>query len=65
MKPYLLTDAFKYALGIVLILGETLNECLKETIVQRNVLAVLWAMERFRGYLEGAQVTLINNCYGD
>lgn len=74
-KPYILrTDASKYALGAVLMQGETPDQHPVEyasrlltaaernySTTEREALAVLWAMERFRGYVEGAQVSVISD----
>lgn len=72
-KPYVLrTDASDYALGAVLLQGEGHNEKPIEfasrlltpaernySCIEREALAVVWsATEKFRTYLEGAEVTI-------
>lgn len=65
------TDASNYALGAVLLQGEGHDERPLEyasrlltsaernyTTTEREALAVVWAVERFRGYLDGHPVTV-------
>lgn len=70
--PYTLrTDASCYALGAVLLQGEGTDERPIEyasrllipaetrySTTEREALAVVWAVDKFRGYIEGARVTV-------
>lgn len=74
-KPYILrTDASSYALGAVILQGEGTNERPVEyasrlllpaeknySTTEREALAVVWATEKFRTYLEGAEVTIASD----
>lgn len=69
-KPYVLrTDSSSYCLGAVLLQGEGLDERPIEyasrlltpaeknyTTTEREALAVVWSVTKFRGYIEGAEV---------
>lgn len=69
-KPYILrTDASSYALGAVLLQGEGNDERpieyasrlllpaeINYSTTEREALAVVWAVDKFRGYLEGAKI---------
>lgn len=69
-QPFILrTDASNYALGAVLLQGEGAEERPLEyasrlltsaeknySTTEREALAVVWAVERFRGYIDGHQV---------
>lgn len=71
-KPFSIrTDASSYALGAVLVQGEGAEEHPVEyasrllskseqnySTTEREALAVVWALEKFRGYIEGSHVTL-------
>lgn len=71
-EPYTLrTDASNYALGAVLLQGDGAEERpveyasrlltpaeIKYSTTEREALAVVWAVERFRGYIEGSEVTV-------
>lgn len=73
--PFLLkTDASAYALGAVLLQGESENEHPVEyasrllnaaeknySTTEREALAIVWAVQKFRGYLEGADIRLITD----
>ncbi|KAL0832527.1 hypothetical protein ABMA28_000738 [Loxostege sticticalis] len=75
LLPYTLkTDASNYALGAVLEQGEGDNEHPVEyasrllnsaernyTTTEREALAVVWALNRFRGYVEGVPVTVVTD----
>ncbi|GFW37051.1 retrovirus-related Pol polyprotein from transposon opus [Trichonephila clavipes] len=69
-QPYIIrTDASNYALGAVLLQGEgsdehpieyasrllTPAECNYST-TEREALAVVWALKKFRGYIEGTEI---------
>lgn len=74
-KPYVLrTDSSGYAIGAVLLQGEGADERPIEyasrlltssernwTTTEREALAVVWALERFRGYIEGCRVTIASD----
>lgn len=71
-KPFTLrTDASDYAIGAVLLQGDGDDERPVEyasrllttaetrySTTEREALAVVWAVERFRGYIEGSEVTI-------
>lgn len=71
-KPYTIkTDASDYALGAVLVQGEGLDEHPVEyasrlltkaernySTTEREALAVIWAVSKFRGYIEGSTVII-------
>lgn len=71
-KPFVLrTDASSYAIGAVLLQGEGKDERPIEyasrllipaernySTTEREALAVVWAVERFRGYIEGHEVII-------
>lgn len=73
--PYILrTDASAYAIGAVLLQGEFPDERPVEyasrlltapernyCTTEREALAVVWAVNKFRGYLEGAPVTVVTD----
>ncbi|GFY33715.1 transposon Tf2-6 polyprotein [Trichonephila clavipes] len=74
-KPYIIrTDASNYALGAVLLQGEgsdehpieyasrllTPAECNYST-TEREALAVVWALKKFRGYIEGTEITVASD----
>lgn len=70
--PYILkTDASNYALGAALLQGEGANEHpieyasrllhdaeLNYSTTEKEALAVIWAVEHFRGYIEGAKIII-------
>lgn len=70
MKPFIIkTDASSYAIGAVLVQGEGAKEHPVEfasrlltqaernySTTEREALAVVWAVEKFRGYIEGNKV---------
>jgi transposase InsO family protein len=74
-KPYTLkTDASSYAIGAVLVQGEEDNEHPVEyasrlltkpernySTTEREALAVVWAVDKFRGYIEGAKTTVLTD----
>ncbi|GFV11165.1 retrovirus-related Pol polyprotein from transposon 17.6 [Trichonephila clavipes] len=74
-KPYIIrTDASNYALGAVLFQGEGSDEHPIEyasrllTPAERNysttekeALAVVWALKKFRGYIEGTEITVASD----
>ncbi|GJQ70097.1 hypothetical protein Trydic_g22571 [Trypoxylus dichotomus] len=74
-KPYVLrTDASGFALGAVLLQGDCHDEkpvkyatrllTSAETnysTIDREVFAVVWVVEKFRTYIEGAEVTIAGN----
>jgi hypothetical protein len=68
------TDASGWALGAVLVQGEGAEEHPVEyasrlltsaernySTTEREALAVVWAMNKFRGYVEGADITIITD----
>lgn len=71
-KPYIIkTDASDYALGAVLVQGEGADEHPVEyasrlltkaeknySTTEREALAVVWAVSKFRGYIEGSSVVI-------
>ncbi|GFX74338.1 retrovirus-related Pol polyprotein from transposon 297 [Trichonephila clavipes] len=72
-KPFIIqTDASSYALGAVMLLGESptdeqpveyasrlLSSAEKNySTTEREALAVVWALNKFRGYIEGAEITV-------
>ncbi|CAK1594924.1 unnamed protein product [Parnassius mnemosyne] len=72
-KPFILrTDASDFALGAALLQGESPRDehpieyasCLltsaekNYTTTEREALAVVWAVERFRGYIDGHQIVV-------
>lgn len=73
--PYIVrTDASNYALGAVLLQGEGPNEHPIEyasrlltppernySTTEREALAVVWALKKFRAYIEGAQITVASD----
>lgn len=75
-KPYMLrTDASDYALGSVLLQGEGNEERPIEyasrlltpaernySTVEKEALAVVWSVTRFRSYLDSAEVTVSSDC---
>lgn len=74
-KPYILkTDASSYALGAVLVQGEKEDEHPVEyasrlltaaeknySTTEREALAVIWALNKFRAYVEGHPVTVVTD----
>lgn len=74
-KPYFVkTDASNYALGAVLVQGEGAEEHPIEyasrlltpaeknySTTEREALAVVWALNKFRGYIEGSRVKVISD----
>ncbi|GFW72021.1 retrovirus-related Pol polyprotein from transposon 297 [Trichonephila clavipes] len=74
-KPFLIrTDASNYALGAVLLQGEDKEEHPVEfasrllnpaernySTTEREVLAVVWALNKFRGYIDGASITVASD----
>lgn len=74
-KPYILkTDASNYAVGAVIVQGEGDEEHPVEyasrlltsaernySTTEREALAVIWALTKFRGYLEGNPVTVVTD----
>ncbi|GFV20647.1 retrovirus-related Pol polyprotein from transposon opus [Trichonephila clavipes] len=74
-KPYIIrTDASNYALGAVLLQGEGSDEHLIEyasrlltpaernySTTEREALAVIWALKKFRGYIEGTEITVASD----
>lgn len=75
-KPFIVrTDASNYALGGVLLQGEEKEEKPIEyasrlltpaernySSVEREALAVIWCIEKFRSYLEGAEIIVASDC---
>ncbi|GFV62030.1 retrovirus-related Pol polyprotein from transposon 297 [Trichonephila clavipes] len=75
-KPFIIqTDASSYALGAVLLQGESpadeqpveyasrlLSSAEKNySTTEREALAVVWALNKFRGYIEGAEITVTSD----
>ncbi|GFT92138.1 retrovirus-related Pol polyprotein from transposon 17.6 [Trichonephila clavipes] len=75
-KPFIIrTDASSYALGAVLLQGESptdeqpveyasrlLSSAEKNySTTEREALAVDWALNKFRGYIEGAEITVASD----
>ncbi|GFU76754.1 retrovirus-related Pol polyprotein from transposon 297 [Trichonephila clavipes] len=74
-KPFLIrTDASNYALGAVLLQGEDKEEHPVEfasrllnpaernySTTEREALAVVWALNKFRGYIDGASITVASD----
>ncbi|GFS93406.1 retrovirus-related Pol polyprotein from transposon 17.6 [Trichonephila clavipes] len=74
-QPYIIrTDASNYALGAVLLQGERSDEHPIEyasqlltpaernySTTEREVLAVVWALKKFRGYIEGTEITVASD----
>lgn len=75
-KPFVLrTDASNYALGAALLQGESPNQEhpieyasrlltpaeQNYSTTEREALAVVWAVERFRGYIDGHQVNVMTD----
>ncbi|GFT10575.1 retrovirus-related Pol polyprotein from transposon 297 [Trichonephila clavipes] len=74
-KPFLIrTDASNYALGAVLLQGEDKEEHPVEfasrllnpakrnySSTEREALAVVWAVNKFRGYIDGASITVASD----
>ncbi|KAF8781604.1 Transposon Tf2-6 polyprotein like [Argiope bruennichi] len=74
-KPYIIrTDASHYALGAVLLQGtgseehpiEYASRLLTQaernySTTEREALAVVWALKKFRGYLEGSEITVASD----
>jgi predicted aspartyl protease len=70
----IITDASAYAIGAVLMQGNIEGRCIVEyasrqlnsakrnySATDREALAVVWAIGRFRGYLEGAKFTVLTD----
>ncbi|GFW65914.1 retrovirus-related Pol polyprotein from transposon 17.6 [Trichonephila clavipes] len=74
-QPYIIrTDASNYALGAVLLQGEGSHEQPIEyasrlltpaernySTTEREALAVVWALKKFRGYIEGTEITVASD----
>ncbi|GBM12894.1 hypothetical protein AVEN_76990-1 [Araneus ventricosus] len=74
-KPFIIrTDASSYALGAVLIQGEKPEEHVIEyasrllssaernySTTEREALAVVWALEKFRGYVENQEIIIASD----
>ncbi|GFX79601.1 retrovirus-related Pol polyprotein from transposon 17.6 [Trichonephila clavipes] len=74
-QPYIIrTDASNYALGAVLLQGEGSDEHPIEyasrlltpaernySTTERDALAVVWALKKFRGYIEGTEITVTSD----
>ncbi|GFV59542.1 retrovirus-related Pol polyprotein from transposon 17.6 [Trichonephila clavipes] len=71
-KPYIFrTDASNYALGAVLLQGdehpiEYASRLLTPaernySTIEREALAVVWALKKFRGYIEGTEITVASD----
>ena len=75
-QPYILrTDASDHALGVALLQGEGSDEHPVEyasrllssaernySATEREALAIVWAVNKFRGYLEESTTTIITDC---
>ncbi|GFS75429.1 retrovirus-related Pol polyprotein from transposon 17.6 [Trichonephila clavipes] len=74
-QPYIIrTDESNYALGAVLLQGEVSDEHPIEyasrlltpaernySTTERKALAVVWALKKFRGYIEGTEITVASD----
>ncbi|KAJ8723813.1 hypothetical protein PYW07_007793 [Mythimna separata] len=74
-KPFIIkSDASNYAIGAVLVQGEGKNEHPVEyasrlltpaernySTTEREALAVVWAVNKFRGFIEGTDVTVLTD----
>ncbi|GBM29529.1 Retrovirus-related Pol polyprotein from transposon 297, partial [Araneus ventricosus] len=75
-KPFIIrTDASGYALGAVLLQGDSpaderpidyVSRLLRSaekncSTTEREALAVVWALDKFRGYIEGADITVASD----
>ncbi|GFX87520.1 retrovirus-related Pol polyprotein from transposon 297 [Trichonephila clavipes] len=75
-KPFIIrTDASSYALGAVLLQGESptdeqpveyasrlLSSAERNySTTEREALAIVWALNKFRGYIEGAEITVASD----
>ena len=74
-NPYIIkTDASNYAIGAVLVQGEgeqehpveyasrLLNQAERNySTTEREALAVVWALNKFRGYIEGTPITILTD----
>ncbi|GFV71167.1 retrovirus-related Pol polyprotein from transposon 297 [Trichonephila clavipes] len=75
-KPFIIrTDASSYALGAVLLQGESptdeqpveyasrllISAKKNYSTTERESLAVVWALKKFRGYIEGAEITVASD----
>ncbi|GFU47986.1 retrovirus-related Pol polyprotein from transposon 297 [Trichonephila clavipes] len=75
-KPFIIrTDASSYALGAVLLQGESPTDEQpveyasrllsfaekKYSTTEREALAIVWALNKFRGYIEGAEITVASD----
>ena len=66
-KPFkLYTDASDFALGAVLVQGENVEserpvEFATTTTTEKEALAVVWALDKFKGYVVGGPVRLITD----
>ncbi|GFY35259.1 retrovirus-related Pol polyprotein from transposon 297 [Trichonephila clavipes] len=75
-KPFIIrTDASSYTLGAVLLQGESptdeqpveyasrlLSSAEKNySTTEREALAIVWALNKFRGYIEGAEITVASD----
>lgn len=74
-KPFIIrTDASGYAIGAVLVQGEKEEEHPIEyasrllipaeqnySTIEREALAVVWAINKFRGYVEGSEVSIASD----
>lgn len=73
MPFFLWTDASNYALGAVLLQGEKYYNPIEYasrllipaernySTTEREALAVVWAVQKFRGYIEGAEITILTD----